>query len=357
MKMHAKMQKTRDELVGTHVEFFHAPSHLHHPDLVKAAVAQRMQDRHNYFHAADRPARLVGEASDAFLRMVGEKVGDLREHVSTEVDPALEKVYATRYCLQSVSDEKARAEKKSRAFGSTFSSMRANLGDPWLREVEKDTVPTSGRLFELYHKVAREAVGGATPENLVAEMFKAKGIHASLPFLRQWLLREPARNRSAISWPSFYSEIALAKDFILQAARGGADFGHYLTSTTDNLWGERQRKDRPSQASAMLAIAAQLIPLASSLANGGSDDEEDEESDEEREDRIADVAAGILPHALPLFRGNPPATRSEAKSQKKALLQALAKLREMLKSDGLEDEEEEETEEHSDDEMQLLRKE
>eukprot|EP01059_Diplonema_ambulator_P001616 TRINITY_DN1138_c0_g1_i1.p1 TRINITY_DN1138_c0_g1~~TRINITY_DN1138_c0_g1_i1.p1 ORF type:complete len:780 (+),score=126.24 TRINITY_DN1138_c0_g1_i1:1761-4100(+) len=228
-----KMQEERDALVGTHVEFFSPPNHLYHPDLVKAAVQQRMEDRQCYYKPNAEVGPLMGEGTDAAMVMLSQQVGDVRERLEDNVNPDLQKVYMTRYQAMSIKNERMRQAKKSRAVGATFSSLKANLGDPWLKEVEQDDIPQSGKLFDLYHTVSRANDGMATPELLVKEMFNARGIHASLPFLRRFLLREPARNQLPITWVEFYSEVSLAKDFIVQIGKGGADFSHYLTMTSE----------------------------------------------------------------------------------------------------------------------------
>eukprot|EP01063_Lacrimia_lanifica_P020140 TRINITY_DN27488_c0_g1_i1.p1 TRINITY_DN27488_c0_g1~~TRINITY_DN27488_c0_g1_i1.p1 ORF type:complete len:675 (+),score=229.60 TRINITY_DN27488_c0_g1_i1:69-2093(+) len=312
-----KQQKLRDEIVGTKVEFHSTPQTVYHPDLVKAAVMQRMEDRACYYKPYDeRPATVGGELAQAALNVVTERIDDVREQVTRDINPALQEVYATRYATKSYSREKQRKRKLARKAGATLSSLKANLGDPWLKEVEQDSIPYSGQLYNIYHAVAEAT--SPTPENLVQAMFEEPGIHASLPFLRKFLLREPARNQLPLTWPEFYSEIALAKDFIHQVRRGGADFTKYLTSTTDNLWGDAPPKARPSQAAAILEVAKLLAPLFMEQNNTQS---------------TTEMAAGVAPYAIPVLASRPCPTKNEAAAQKRALLIALKVLSGMMMED------------------------
>ena len=237
-KLKRKMRAERREMMGTHVEFFDEPGGIYHPDIVKAAVMQRMEERQIYkMPDQERVADKVGEGVDALAGIVSSKIHDVKDYCTTAANPELNAAYATTRHKVEEHNEKVRKARRDRQVGTTLSSLMVNLGDPWLKETENgDVVPASGELYNLYHKVHDQYPGGATPDLLVKEMYNAKGIHASLPFLRKFLLREPARNQLPITWREFYSEVCLAKDFIHQLRRGGADIGHYLTTTSEYVF-------------------------------------------------------------------------------------------------------------------------
>eukprot|EP00754_Rhynchopus_humris_P046264 Rhum_TRINITY_DN5774_c1_g1::Rhum_TRINITY_DN5774_c1_g1_i1::g.18319::m.18319 len=71
-KQEAAAECEREEIMGTHVEFFRKPNGLYHPDLVRAAAQQRMEERHVFKMPGTTDgdsrdvARKVGEGVDAF---------------------------------------------------------------------------------------------------------------------------------------------------------------------------------------------------------------------------------------------------------------------------------------------------
>ena len=280
-----KAQAERDQLLGTHVEFFNQPDSLYHSDLVKAALAQRLRSRNTVRNGDELPHELFAEAAGTSAEIISSKLGELREDAikRTTIDPEIEALYATREGTRSLLRDKMRKARSKRAVGSTFSSLRGNLGDPWLKEVGRENPPHSGALFDLYQRASNSAAG-ATPTEIVAAMFSDQKVHMSLPFLRRFLLRDPSRNFTPLSWELFYADVSLAKDYITHLAKGGVSFGSYLVKTGDGLWESSGTRRQGSQAEALLHIAQELAPAFTQGEN------------------LTTTTAGVLPYVLlPFF--------------------------------------------------------
>eukprot|EP01060_Flectonema_neradi_P038819 TRINITY_DN8279_c0_g1_i2.p1 TRINITY_DN8279_c0_g1~~TRINITY_DN8279_c0_g1_i2.p1 ORF type:complete len:716 (+),score=117.27 TRINITY_DN8279_c0_g1_i2:292-2439(+) len=339
-----KSQIERDHLLGTHVEFFNPPSGLYHNDLVKAAVAQRLRGR-TTVRTNEAAHELFGEAAGAGVDIAAQKLSELREDAmkKTPTDPEVEALYSSRVAKRSLLREKMKKARASRAIGSTFSSLRGNLGDPWLKDVGRENPPHTGALFDLYQRASNSAAG-ATPTEIVAAMFSDQKVHMSLPFLRRFLLRDPARNNTPLSWEEFYSDISLAKDYITHLAKGGVSFGSYLVRTSDGLWESSGSRRQGSQAEALLHIAQELAPAFTQGEN------------------LTTTTAGVLPHAIAITRGTPLPSKADAQKQKQAIVSALRAIKRLFRghdhsdSDSSYYEESEEDEESDDfDDDRLIR--